>query len=221
MNAPGNFSLRTVILALLAAAVPAACTPTTAQWSDAQSAKQNKVSFVRLAHEVHFASGPSLSQHEADSLSAFLQRQNVTDSDRVSLIAVEGPQAQQQQRAVAAALKRHGVQPKVALPTEGAAAAPGIVTVVVARYVVTPPPCPDWSRAGTSDPSNNANPNYGCFDAYNLGLMVADPRDLVAGRDMAPADADAATLSIQRYRDGKVTPLTQEIKSLTVAPGGQ
>ena len=37
--------------------------------------------------------------------------------------------------------------------------------------------------------------------------MVADPRDLVVGRTMGPAEGDPAIAGLTRYREGKPTPL--------------
>jgi type IV pilus biogenesis protein CpaD/CtpE len=37
--------------------------------------------------------------------------------------------------------------------------------------------------------------------------MVANPRDLVIGRPLGPAEATAASLAIQRYRTGNTAPL--------------
>ena len=213
MNATTMFRIKSLLPLCVAALFVTGCTPQTAQWNDTQTVKHNKVSFVRVAHEVHFGGAKTLSPAEAARLAEFLRRQEVAYGDRVSLVAVDGATAQLQRRAVAAALSRYGVSPTAALPTEGAAATPGVVTVVVARYVVTPPPCPDWSRKPSSDGENQTSSNFGCADAYNLGLMVADPRDLVNGHELAPADGDAATLSIQRYRDGKVTPLQSDSDS--------
>jgi pilus biogenesis lipoprotein CpaD len=41
---------------------------------------------------------------------------------------------------------------------------------------------------------------FGCSNAYNLGVMVADPADLERGRTLDPADAERASLTVTRYR---------------------
>jgi pilus assembly protein CpaD len=51
---------------------------------------------------------------------------------------------------------------------------------------------------------------FGCSNAYNLGVMVADPADLERGRQLDPADAERASLSILRYRVGEEEPLVEE-----------
>ena len=76
--------------------------------------------------------------------------------------------------------------------------------VTVGRYLVVPPRCPNWAKPSQRDPLNQPASNFGCATTVNLGLMVADPADLVRGRTLGPADGSASMLSIQRYRAGQV-----------------
>jgi pilus assembly protein CpaD len=55
--------------------------------------------------------------------------------------------------------------------------------------------------------------NLGCANATNLYLMVADPRDLVSGRMLGPADGEEAVRAVDNYRSGK-------LDSLSWGPGG-
>ncbi len=45
---------------------------------------------------------------------------------------------------------------------------------------------------------------YGCADAYNMGQMLARPRDAAIGRAPGPAEAWVNADAIQRYREGRV-----------------
>jgi pilus assembly protein CpaD len=87
------------------------------------------------------------------------------------------------------------------------------VAVVVKRLAAMPPACPDWRQIGQYDPDNMPMKNLGCANATNLYLMVADPRDLVSGRMLGPADGYEATRSVDTYRSGK-------LDSLSWGPGG-
>jgi pilus assembly protein CpaD len=69
---------------------------------------------------------------------------------------------------------------------------------------VTPPPCPDWRKPATTDFNNQEGANFGCATETNLGLMVANPRDLVNGKTLGPADAEATAKAVQNYRENKV-----------------
>ena len=72
--------------------------------------------------------------------------------------------------------------------------------MVVSRYVVVSPNCPDWSKKPGTDFENRRASNFGCATETNLGLMVANPRDLVVGRSPGPADAEHNAQSLVRYR---------------------
>ena len=48
---------------------------------------------------------------------------------------------------------------------------------------------------------------FGCATQRNLATMIADPNDLLRGRDYTGQDATTASSAVQRYKDGKVTPL--------------
>jgi len=76
-----------------------------------------------------------------------------------------------------------------------------------------PPACPDWAPIGQYDPYNLPMKNLGCANATNLYLMVADPRDLVSGRLLGPADGAEAVRSVDNYRAGK-------LDNLSWGPGG-
>jgi pilus assembly protein CpaD len=72
------------------------------------------------------------------------------------------------------------------------------------RHMVTLPPCPNWSQYPASDFTNVKTSNFGCATATNLGLMVANPADLVAGRELSAADATPAVNGVTRYLTDKV-----------------
>ena len=48
---------------------------------------------------------------------------------------------------------------------------------------------------------------FGCATQRNLATMIADPNELLRGRDYTGQDATTASSAVQRYKDGKVTPL--------------
>jgi pilus assembly protein CpaD len=78
-------------------------------------------------------------------------------------------------------------------------------------YEVVLPGCPDWSRDPAFDPRNLPLSNLGCANAVNLGLMVADPADLVRTRRLDAADGVREAEAIARYRTDKVKALEAEV----------
>jgi pilus biogenesis lipoprotein CpaD len=84
------------------------------------------------------------------------------------------------------------------------------VEIVLERYVITPPACPDWSRRSGVDFANGPHSNFGCATAANLGLMIANPRDLVEGRRLGHADGVHQADGVVRYREGQQPELEEE-----------
>lgn len=98
---------------------------------------------------------------------------------------------------------------------------PRSVTVFVGEYVVTPPSCPDMGKQTSADFTNTPASDFGCSTATNLGLMVANPSDLVVGRDPGPASAERAVLGMQRYRKPPAKKEGTEINTVTTTGAQQ
>ena len=81
---------------------------------------------------------------------------------------------------------------------------PARVVVVRSEYRIGMRNCPDYSKGAMWNPNESAMPGMGCSDAYNMGQMLARPRDAAIGRDPGPADGTIAADAIQRYRRGRV-----------------
>jgi type IV pilus biogenesis protein CpaD/CtpE len=84
---------------------------------------------------------------------------------------------------------------------------PNTVVVVRSEYLLGFNNCPNYSPATTANPNEAAMPGFGCSDSYNMGQMLARPRDAAVGRPAGPADATINALAIARYREGKVAAL--------------
>ena len=87
------------------------------------------------------------------------------------------------------------------------------VEVVARGIVVVEPNCPDWSRPSAAHPANLPTSNLGCATSLNLVRMVADPRDLVRGATLGPADGRRAADAVSRYRADDIKPLNVEASS--------
>lgn len=76
------------------------------------------------------------------------------------------------------------------------------------KAVAVPPACADWSEKEWGHPwSNDTWPSYGCAQARNLAAQVENPKDLIKGHDLGPADPITSTAAVARYQSGKTTPL--------------
>jgi pilus assembly protein CpaD len=170
--------------------------------------KTNKVEISRLSHTVHFAAGSTtLAAAETSHLLGFLDDSDIVYGDHLYL-AMPGEDAVSQKReaAIRRLLAKRGVLMSVspgATPINVSLGTGDEMTVTLERYVVTPPSCPNWSKPAGSDPDNTVFSNFGCATETNLGMMVAEPRDLLVGRQPGPADADPSLHAMQNYRAGK------------------
>ena len=210
-------------LALATGALQACDSP--GEWSPAEAPRQMRVDFQRMTHTAAFApNSTQLGPKEQDGLSAFLQVAQVTTDDPVYLEAVTGDRLGASRiSALARDLTRRGYS-VASLPAAPDAVPPNALLVVIERYVVTPPDCPNWTKSSSGDHDNAPSSNFGCSNVTNLGLMVADPRDLVIARQLGPGSAAQAGLAIQRYMAGKTSPLpsnaTSSTYNLNVNQGG-
>lgn len=199
---------RLASLIALATVLVTGCAQTEADYSAAQSVKDIQVRWVTLDHPVLFDAGTSvLSESERFRLNAFIGGLALRESDRFRVDAGSSrgldPLAEARTNAIVQQLRRHKPGAS-AVSFPGGQAPRNGVRLVVGRYVALPPNCPDWSRPSSSNPGNLNDSNFGCSTATNLSLMIADPADLVRGRSLGPADGEALSLGIQRYRAGVV-----------------
>lgn len=74
---------------------------------------------------------------------------------------------------------------------------------------VVSPRCPDWRTSGITTYSNTSQAGYSCANVTNLGLQVADPRDLQKGTGNARPDSGRNSIVIDQYRKN-ITPSTSE-----------
>ena len=76
-----------------------------------------------------------------------------------------------------------------------------MVRVVVSRTSASVPNCPNWSVPSQPNLDNNSMSNFGCAVNANLAAMVANPEDLVHGREGGPVgDSLTATKAVDTYR---------------------
>ena len=160
---------------------------------------------------VNFDKGSqAISDMEKSNISAFLEQYRGDEGDdlAVSFSPDQGNMAIARSKAVMDYIKKLGLNVS---PT----AAPSHlddeeVALVRIKYVIRLPNCPDWSYGAGYDPSNNTTSNFNCATQTNLGMMIANPKDLLGDRPMSAADGAGSILSIQRYRAGKITPLQED-----------
>jgi len=79
------------------------------------------------------------------------------------------------------------------------------IRVSYMRYVAEPPQCGDWSTNLAYDPMNMPYPNLGCAQQRNLGVMIANPADLLGPRSETPRSGERRDQVWGKYVRGDPT----------------
>ncbi|WP_439814075.1 CpaD family pilus assembly lipoprotein [Zavarzinia sp. CC-PAN008] len=209
------------LAALIAAVGLAGCSaiqPNDATPSLAQYPKTNKVERVSVPYTVGFvAQQTTLGEGARAGLADAVGTVGSPEALYVTVAGPNDPAGAARAEAIRQELVRLGVPAdRIGVASGGAPAAggrPAQYRVEFARYVVVPPACPDWSvPLGAGDPQLVAS-NWGCATTTNLGLMVADPRDLLIGQPIGPADATREAAAIDRYRRDQVKEIDRNLST--------
>lgn len=202
-------------------------------WIEASSPKQLEVDRAEYRHSVYFPTDRStIPRSERARLLSFLEKVQPGGRDSIRLEGHADERASELYNLELAASRNERVEALLrevglgSLPVTAVAygeAVPAVpstgpaawrlnrrVELILERHLVTLPACPDWSRESGTDFSNQPHSNFGCATQTNLGLMVAEPKDLVRGRTLAPADGVHQAEGVVRYRTGKVVELEEE-----------
>lgn len=127
-------------------------------------------------------------------------------------IYVDGDYAGTAASGVASVAGRYGLMVSAGSPVTAGSVQPGTVRVVVSRTRASVPGCPNWDRAASPDFKNRQMPNFGCALNGNFAAMVADPQDLIYGRDGGSVvDASTAAKAVHMYRDWPLTGVTSGV----------
>jgi pilus assembly protein CpaD len=143
------------------------------------SVKQPVVERTNMVLDVNTnASGLPISEQQR--LNGWFETLDLGYGDR---IAVENPS---QNPAVTAAVRdlaaRYGLLISDTVPVTPGFVQPGQARVVITRSSASVPGCPDWSAQSDMNYTNGTSPNFGCAVNSNFAAMVADPQDLLEGK---------------------------------------
>jgi pilus assembly protein CpaD len=185
--------------------VLAACRPAVTEWTESEAPNRLRLDDAAVSVNVRFAAGSAyLLPTDAQRLRAMAATGTISASDRVSVAVGGGPGLAEARRdAISAALLPYGI---VTSPLPLAGVSTNQAVVQVGRYVVTLPPCPNWSKSPGTDFTNSYPSNFACANQTNLGQMVASPADLVSGERLGPTAGPPAVAAVQRYMTDRVKP---------------
>jgi len=227
------YKMSALVLILLAG-----CTPEVAQWTPAESPKENKVERAVFEHDVHYpAHGSGLGKLEKRKLTQFLKDKASNPYSVTVVIEEYGGHSEQRVKELEKVILMHGVPYDLIEVEVNAAESEFVcdvipdrnkhkkhhshsgVTITVERFLVIPPSCANFSEQIGDANQTHAGSNFGCSTEANFGMMVANPRDIIRGRTTGNYDGTVMAAGVERYHKDKLKPLIDT--STTVTPGAQ
>lgn len=180
-------------------------------YTGVEQQNRNEIEMVRIPYSIQFPSNEvELDGREILKLNNFLGAADITYGDEFSMdfpLDRNGNLSElDQQRLVYISnlLKDSGLYLSDTVTPYGMEPKDGSGRLLVSKYVVTPPECGNWSQKAYPNYENAPLTNLGCANQANLGLMVANPRDLIVGSEGAPASAERSAGAVERYRNRTV-----------------
>jgi pilus assembly protein CpaD len=172
-------------------------------YSETESPKHLTLDTSITRFDMRFA-GAVLAPADAARLRNLAATGAIGPADRVLVAAAGNPSlADARVGSIAGVLLPYGV---IATASPVVGVQPNRAIIEVSRTLVTLPHCPNWSKssAAAADYTNQPSSNFGCANTVNLGLMVANPTDLVSGRPVGPAEGRPEAAAVNRYLNDKV-----------------
>jgi pilus assembly protein CpaD len=149
------------------------------------------------------APGGSLAPSEKARLDAWFRGLDLGYGDA---IYVDAPYAEAARYDVAQVAGNYGMMVEKGAPVTAGAVPNGMVRVIVTRARAEVPGCPNWSVPAQPNYNNRTMSNFGCGVNSNLAAMVANPEDLVHGREGATVvDPNTGTKAVNLYRSTEPT----------------
>lgn len=193
-------------LTILALGALAGCSTTGGAPSHpAQGIAPVNVPVVTSADYAFDAAAPSgsLAPGEAQRLNDWFRTLGLGYGD---VVYVDGGFADPARGEVAELAGRYGLLVEPGAPMTAGMIQPGSVRVVVSRRRAVVPNCPNWSVASQPNYENRTMSNFGCSVNSNLAAMVANPVDLIHGREgAAVGDTRTAVKALDMYRSKSPT----------------
>ena len=168
----------------LLAALTSACGPVNRDVAPASRGLEpvNQPVVTRTDYILDLAGGfDGLAEGEAARLDAWLRSLEAGYGD--TLFVDDATPGSARTTAVGAVGKQYGLEIAPGAPVTVGRTAEGGVRVVLSRSEAYVPGCPKWENEGSIDYANAQSAGFGCGVNGSLAVMVADPKDLIRGRD--------------------------------------
>ena len=197
--------MRHTLLILAAASSLAGCGTVAPRTDAARGVEPVNVPVVTHQDFAFDAAAPDgqLTDLDAARLDGWFRGMDLGYGDR---IFVEGPYSSSARPDVARVAGRYGLLVAEGGPVLPGTIAPGVVRIVVSRTRASVPDCPNWREPSQPNYNNHSMPGYGCAVNGNLAAMIANPEDLIHGREGSGlSDALTSTKAVDYYRNATPT----------------
>jgi len=197
--------MRHTLVILAAASGLAGCGTVAPRTDAARGVEPINVPVVSRQDFAFDAAAPDgqLSEIDAARLDGWFRGMDLGYGDSVY---VEGPYSSGARTDVARVASRYGLLVAEGGPVLPGTIAPGVVRVVVSRTRASVPNCPNWREPSQPNYNNHSMSNFGCAVNGNLAMMIANPEDLVHGREGSGlSDALTSTKAVDAYRNATPT----------------
>ena len=196
------------LASLLAVLVAGSCEtspdnqPATAVFDD--GAANHPITAEPVYRSLKLPASPVLSKGDATDLAAFVDDYLSRGNGAISVTVPQGQNSSQTITTLGERLADLGV-PRSHILVGTQDASDGRVEIGYVSFEAHTDPCGDWS-VNAADTSNNLPmPNFGCAVQHNIAAEIADPRDLVQSRGLAPADATRRMQVLNNYEKAQTT----------------
>jgi len=167
-----------------------------------EPAHQPEVSRTDFVFDVAGSGNGELSPAETRRLKAWFDALGLRFGDHVTLAGTGANGLAGVRDSVAELVAGYGLLTEGEAPVTAGDPPAGSLRVVVSRSAASVQGCPSWRDRSETNLTGGQSSNYGCSMALNLAAMVADPQDLIQGRN-TDTDLRTATGSraIRTYQD--------------------
>ncbi|MGC1469899.1 MAG: CpaD family pilus assembly protein [Sphingorhabdus sp.] len=153
------------------------------------STNQPVVQRSNYALDVNVDGTSGLSPFEQNRIAEWFEAMKVRFGDRIAVDFGDSYPDAATKQAVGDLAAKHGLLLSETAPVTTGSVAPGTARVVVTRSAASVPNCPNWTKTTEENYNSSNHPNYGCAVNSNMAAMVADPEDLVRGRESTPENS--------------------------------
>lgn len=202
---------KTVFISMACLMLTTACSGGLTNYTGVEQQNRNEVEMVRIPYSISFnADADTMDEAEIAKLNQFLMNANISYGDEFSMdfpLDREGNMSTLDNirlMYISNLLKDSGLYLASSATPYGMEPSANTGRLLISKYIVTPPTC-SWSQSVNPNHENAPISNMGCASQANLGLMVANPRDLIIGAEGGSPNAERTARAINIYQNQTVT----------------